>query len=172
MSIYLKKISLEDKEIVEKLKKEIEDYDGNFEGFSILKTLDNYDEFYNRLVMNETPINVDYSPQFTYLAFNQDDYLIGVAVLRTELKGELFNYGGNVGYLVRPGERKKGYGSEILKESLILLKEKYNVNFVVLGCNKNNIGSSKVIINNGGKLIEEVIDPDNGELMQIYHINI
>ena len=163
---------MEDKEIVEKLKKEIEDYDGNFEGFSILKTLDNYDEFYNRLVMNETPINVDYSPQFTYLAFNQDDYLIGVAVLRTELKGELFNYGGNVGYLVRPGERKKGYGSEILKESLILLKEKYNVNFVVLGCNKNNIGSSKVIENNGGVYSNDFFEIRDEQVYKKYTRNL
>ena len=52
-----------------------------------------------------------------------------------------------------------------------ILKE-YKINTVVISCAKDNIGSSKVIINNGGKLIEEIIDPDNGELMHIYHLKI
>ena len=123
MDIYLRKINYNDKEIIEDLKTEIEEYDNNFEGFSILKTLNYYNEFYDKLISNEKPINNNYSPQVTYLAFNQDNHLIGVAVLRTELKGELINYGGNVGYLVRPSERNKGYGKRILRESLNLLKE-------------------------------------------------
>ena len=59
----------------------------------------------------------------------------------------------------------------MLQMAFPILKE-YKINTVVISCAKDNIGSSKVIINNKGKLIEEVINPDNGELMQIYHIDI
>lgn len=172
MNIYLRKITFNDKKIIENLKKEIEEYDYNFEGFSILKTLDDYNEFYNRLIKNETPTNKDYSPQFTYLAFNEDNLLIGVAVLRPELKGELPNYGGNVGYIIRPSERKKGYGNKILREALILLKEKYNVNFVVLGCNKNNIASSKVIENNGGIYSNDFFEDRDNQTYRKYIKNL
>lgn len=167
MNIYLRKITFDDKEIIEDLKKEIENYDSDFEGFSILSTMTDYTEFYQKLIANETPTNKAYSPQFTYLAFNENNELVGISVLRSKLKGELTNYGGNVGYLVRPSERKKGYGSKILKESLIILKEKYNVNFVVLGCRMDNIASIKVIENNGGIYCNDFLEK-NGNIYRRY----
>ena len=172
MNIYLRKITFDDKEIIEDLKNEIEEYDSNFEGFNILKTLDNYNEFYNRVIANETPTNREYSPQYTYLAFNENNHLIGVAVLRPELKGELSNYGGNVGYLIRPSQRKKGYGNQILKASLKLLKEEYHINFVVLGCNVNNIASSKVIQNNGGIYSNDFFESRDKQTYQKYTRNL
>lgn len=114
-----------------------------------------------KLISNENPTNKDYSPQYTYLVFDNQE-LIGVAVLRTELKGNLVNYGGNVGYIVRPSKRRKGYGTLLLKEALNILKNQYNLNDVVLGCRNNNIGSSKVIENNGAIFVNEYFEESNG----------
>jgi len=161
MKVVLRKITLNDKNIIEELKKEIEEYDSDFEGFSILKSMKDFENFYDKLISNETPNNKDYSPQYTYLAFDNND-LVGVVVLRTELKGHLVNYGGNVGYIVRPSKRKKGYGSLILKEGLKILKEKFKVDYVVLGCRNNNIGSKKVIENNGASFVNEYYEELNG----------
>lgn len=168
MYVLLRKVTYDDKRIIEDLKKEIESYDCDFEGFSILSNMSDYSSFYEKLIANESPVNENYSPQFTYLAFDKDNYLIGVSVLRTELKGELVNYGGNVGYLVRPSKRKQGYGSKILEGSLKLLKEKYNVNFVVLGCRVDNIGSSKVIENNGAVYSNDFFEQKNGMTFKKY----
>jgi len=168
VKISLRKITSDDKKNIEDLKQEIQNYDGDYEGFSILSNLQDYSEFYKMVISNEKPVNINYSPQFTYLAFDENNNLVGVTVLRTELKGELVNYGGNVGYLVRPSKRRRGYGSKILEESLKILKEKYNVDFVVLGCRIDNIGSSKVIENNGGIYSNNFFEEKNGKMFKKY----
>ena len=54
-------------------------------------------------------IDPDFSPQTTFGVF-VDGKLVGGFNLRHVLKGVLINHGGNLGYLIRPSERKKGYG--------------------------------------------------------------
>jgi len=57
----------------------------------------------------------------------------------------------------------------MLSMALPIMKE-YGINPVVITCVKENIGSVKTIIKNDGKLMEEVIEPDTGEMVQVYHI--
>ena len=99
------------------------------------------------------------------------DRLIGGISIR--FKRTLQNVGtdGHSGYGIRPSERRKGYASAMLSLALPIMKE-YGIDPVVITCAKENVGSAKTIIKNGGKLMEEVIDPDNGELVQIYHIKL
>ena len=47
--------------------------------------------------------------------------------------------------------------------------KKLGIKRVLICCNKDNIGSKKSIINNGGVLENEVLD-DNGVIMQRYWI--
>ena len=161
MQIVLRKLELNDENIIIDLKKEIEDSDNDFEGFSILKSMDNFDDFYKKIISNENPVDKAYSPVFVYLAFDNSE-LIGIVVLRTELKGNLVNYGGNVGYLVRPSKRKKGYGTLMLKEALKILKNEYKVDYVVLGCRVDNIGSAKVIEKNDATFVNTYYEANNG----------
>ena len=100
-----------------------------------------------------------------------DNYVIGAISIRFKRTLETAGIDGHVGFGIRPSKRNKGYATTMLQMAFPILKE-YKINTVVISCAKDNIGSLKVIINNGGKLIEEVIDPDNGELMQIYHLKI
>lgn len=53
----------------------------------------------------------------------------------------------------------------MLKLALYRCKEK-GMKKVLITCNKNNIGSSKTMIKNGGILENEVLE--NGELIQRY----
>lgn len=165
--IYLREICLEDEGLIINLKKEIESYDNDFEGFSILKDMNDFNCLYKKLEANKCPSDINYSPQITFLAFNEEDKLIGISNIRTKLIGELINYGGNVGYIVRPSERKKGYGSKILKESLEILK-KYGLKEVVLGCRIDNIASSKVIENNGGIFSNNYYEKKNNKTFKKY----
>ena len=49
--------------------------------------------------------------------------------------------------------------------------KKLGINRVMMACNKDNIGSAKSIINNGGILEDEFIDSD-GEVAQRYWITL
>lgn len=73
-------------------------------------------------------------------------------------------------YGIRPSERNKGYASKMLSLALLIMKS-YGINLVVLSCAKTNFSLAKTIVKNGGKMVEEVMDEDNGETMQIYHLH-
>lgn len=77
---------------------------------------------------------------------------------------------GHSGYGIRPSERRKGYAVKMLSLALPIMKE-YGINPVVISCAKDNVGSAKTIRKNGGRFIREAID-DDGEVVQIYHIEV
>lgn len=55
---------------------------------------------------------IAYVPSVTYLAAREkDDRLVGIMDFRRRLNQNLLNYGGNIGYSVRPSERGKGYAA-------------------------------------------------------------
>ena len=73
-------------------------------------------------------------------------------------------------YGIRPTERNKGYATKMLQQALPIMKS-HRINPVVITCDKENIGSSKVILKNGGLFVEEVIDEKTGRIIHIYNIN-
>ena len=115
-----------------------------------ISRIEDFDEFFQVLERNKHQelIKPNYSPQITFGVF-VDEKLIGGFNLRYELKGNLINHGGNIGYLVRPSERRKGYGTIILNCALKEAKE-IGLGKVLVTCRKENIASSKVIEKNGG----------------------
>ena len=97
------------------------------------------------------------------------DRLLGAVNIRHELNEHLLKCGGHIGDGIRPSERRKGYATEMIRLALLECK-KLGINRVLICCNKDNIGSKKSIINNGGVLENEVID-DDGAIMQRYCID-
>ena len=84
-----------------------------------------------------------------------DGIPIGTCNLRHELNEFLENYGGHIGYSVRPSQRNKGYGSQMLQ--LALQKAKgLEIERVLITCDDDNIASARVIEKNGGKLADVV----------------
>ncbi len=77
------------------------------------------------------------------------DRYIGTVLLRHQLDSSSRNIGGNISYEIRPTERRKGYGTEILKLSLLEAKE-IGLEKVLLTCDEDNIASKKIILKNGG----------------------
>lgn len=94
---------------------------------------------------------------------------VGHTNIRHELTKKLKNYGGNIGYYIRPTERKKGYGTKIL-ELALKKAQKIGLRKVLITCSDNNIGSIKIIEKNGGKLRNKVQTEDG--LVRRYYINI
>jgi predicted acetyltransferase len=74
-------------------------------------------------------------------------------------------------YSVRPSERRKGYATEMLRLGLMKLKD-LGVSKVLLTCDKDNIGSAKVIQNNKAILENELLDEDTKKIIQRYWIKM
>ena len=98
------------------------------------------------------------------------DRLIGAVDIRHYLNERLLRDGGHIGDGVRPSERRKGYATEMIRLALIECG-KLGINKVLMICNKDNIGSAKSIIRNGGVLENEITDPD-GVTEQRYWITL
>ena len=108
-------------------------------------------------------------PAHTYFLVLDNKKIIGAVNIRHYLNDYLLNFGGHIGYGVRPSERKKGYASLMLSMALPIAKE-LGINKALITCDKNNVGSAKTIINNGGVLENEVLD--DGEITQRYWIEV
>ncbi len=93
-----------------------------------------------------------YVPQTIYWLYDHGKP-VGYGKLRHYLNEYLLQYGGHIGYVIRPSERKKGYGKILLKELLIKAKEK-QIDRVLVTCDDDNTGSIKVIESNNGELAE------------------
>lgn len=105
-----------------------------------------------------------------YLCFDENK-LIGLLSIRYELSQSLTPKYGDIGYGVRPSERKKGYATRMLQYALSVCKEK-GKDKVVLGCYKDNPASAATIRKNGGVLIEENSNYADGKVSQYYLVNL
>lgn len=85
-----------------------------------------------------------------------DDEMIGATNIRHKLNDRLRQIGGHIGYGIRPSKRMKGHATELLKHALNIAKE-MKISKALLTCDKDNVGSAKTIMNNGGILDSEDI---------------
>ena len=100
----------------------------------------NYDSWLEHL--NEQP-SIGKVPSNKYFAVRiQDNSIVGMGMLRTELNDYLKQYEGHIGYSVRPTEQNQGYATEILH---LLLEEahKTGIDEVLVTCDIENKASAK-----------------------------
>lgn len=78
---------------------------------------------------------------------------------------------GHIGYSIRPSERRKGYGNNMLN---LALKECANARMeeVSISCLQSNTASEKIILNNGGVFDCEWIDEVTKEKANKYWIKL
>lgn len=99
-----------------------------------------------------------YVPSEVFLAVRQTDHaVVGIIDFRHPLSDFLFHFGGNIGYSIRPSERRKGYATKMLALLLPICRE-FGENQVLLTCDKDNEASRNVIISNHGILENEIED--------------
>ena len=89
------------------------------------------------------------------LVADVDGVVVGRASLRFELNEFLRTLGGHIGYAVRPQFRRRGYATEILRQSVDLLGAR-GISPVLVTCDDDNLASAKVIEANGG-VLESVV---------------
>ncbi len=111
----------------------------------------------------------DFVPAHTYFLVSEDGKIIGAVNIRHYLNEHLLMAGGHIGYGIRPSERRKGYASLMLSLALPIAKE-LGIDKALITCDKDNIGSAKTIVSNGGVLENEV--EEDGNIIQRYWVEI
>jgi predicted acetyltransferase len=89
-----------------------------------------------------------------------DGDIVGRTSVRFVLNEFLRTIGGHIGYAVRPAFRRRGYATEILRQSLDIARAR-GISPVLVTCDVDNIGSRRVIEANGG-VLEGIFDAEPG----------
>jgi predicted acetyltransferase len=100
-----------------------------------------------------------------------NNQVVGKIGLRHELNENLAEFGGHIGYEVRPSFRRKGTAKEILKRVLQTPKAK-EIGKLLLTCSPDNIASIKTILSNGGILTKTVYVEKWQRYTSYYWINL
>ena len=137
--------------------------------------IENYDEWLELLKNNSKKETVQDNYAVTTQFFGireRDNKIVGMINIRHELANDfLRKYGGNIGYGIRPTERKKGYATQMLDQALKYCKEEIKLEKVMIGCYKENEASKRTILNVGG-ILEKELETENGKIAQVYWIKL
>ena len=110
-------------------------------------------------------------PDSTYFALDkQRNIFVGAVNIRHKLNEKLLFDGGHIGDGIRPSERHKGYGTQMVKLALNKCKA-LNINKVLMVCDASNEWSRRTIVKNGG-VLENTVTDDKGRVMERYWIKL
>jgi predicted acetyltransferase len=104
----------------------------------------------------------------TFLVADVDGRMVGRVSVRHRLNDWLLHEGGHIGYAVVPGERRKGYATDILRHGLAVARAA-GVSDVLVCCDEGNVASSTVIVRGGGRL-ESTVVGSSGRRVERYWI--
>ncbi len=128
-----------------------------------------FDNYLKHLELKEA--TKDWVPDSVLFLLDEDrNHLLGAVNIRHYLNDGLLKEGGHIGDGIRPSERRKGYATELVRLALIECR-KLGVHRVLMTCDKDNIGSVKSIVRNGGVLENEFVNAE-GKTEQRYWIEI
>ena len=105
------------------------------------------------LALRETPRPDGKVPETTLWWVDGDEYL-GRLSIRHELTAPLREFGGHIGYVVRPSARRKGHAAAMLAAALPITGG-LGIDPALLTCDADNEGSRRVIESNGGILEDQ-----------------
>ena len=108
--------------------------------------------------------------QFIYVR-ETDGRVVGMLQIRHCLNENLRKFGGHIGYSVRPDERRKGYAAVMLKAALPRCRE-LGISDVLITCFRDNEGSRRTILRNGGVYESTVHEPEQDRDLERYWIHV
>lgn len=174
MSLKLKKLTKDDynqlSEMIDEWVKDQKENHTNHSPWAIFKNdYHDFDYYLEHLeIKEERDGRVPDSVYF--LVDDQSNHFLGAVNIRHYLNEGLLLSGGHIGDGIRPSERRKGYGTLIIQLALEKCRE-LGIDRVLMTCDKDNIGSAKAIMKNGGILENEFVNED-GVVEQRYWIDL
>lgn len=97
-----------------------------------------------------------------------DDDIVGRVHLRHELTDALLEVGGHLGYGVRPGFRRRGFATQMLRQGLEVVRG-LGIDRALVTCDDDNPGSIRTIEACGG-VLEDKRPREDGTLTRRYWI--
>lgn len=175
---YLEKPSLERKEEIFEYINEFVEYNSDINGTGGLDKIIEGCTFEQALARCLSMKDEDYAKKInrcqskTFLLIRENDNrIVGTINVRWNLTEAMKQFGGNIGYGIRPTERRKGYN----KINLYLgmqEAQKLGLDRVMLDCDVNNLGSDRTLKALGGVLERTEVDPADGILTNVYWFDV
>lgn len=155
-------------------RREFLEYGGSMDGCGSLRHFENVCDWLDdteRFSKRETvPENRVQATQFIYVR-ESDGKMVGAIQVRHYFNDYLRDYGGHIGYSVRPSERRKGYATAMLRDVLPYCSE-IGLDKVMISCDDDNEGSRRTILKNGGIYSETVHEPNEDVMIEKYWIDL
>ena len=159
---------------IQSYRKEFLDSGDSMDGTGDLRKFDDPREWIDYVEKHKNPQTVPEgrvpSTQFIFVR-EEDSKIVGMIDIRHHLNEFLEMFGGHIGYSVAPSERRKGYATQMLKEALSVCKD-LGIRKVLITCIKDNEGSRRTILNNGGMYESTVYEPDENVFLERYWIDL
>lgn len=175
---YLEKPSVDRKREIMEYINELAEYNSDTNGIGALSKIFEGYTFEQALQRCLNMENKDYAEKWgrcqsrTFLLIRENDNkIVGVINIRWNLSESMLQFGGHIGYGIRPTERRKGYN----KINLYLgLKEckKHGITEAELWCNRSNVGSSSTMKALGGVLSKSVYNEEKNIYIDKYVIDV
>ncbi|GAA4623025.1 GNAT family N-acetyltransferase [Cellulomonas oligotrophica] len=104
----------------------------------------------------------------TFLVGVVDGVIVGRVSVRHRLNAWLAQYGGHIGYAVRPAYRRQGHATALLRAGLVHCAA-LGIDQALVTCADTNVASARTIEGCGGAL-QDVVDGDDGRPTRRYLI--
>jgi predicted acetyltransferase len=153
--ILLRKPSIQDNDEITKFKSEFSAVGENrIPGSGGLERYEDFQIWIASLDLLEAGLIPETVPTSIFLVVNTEDHVVGTISLRHYLTSDLEEFGGHIGYAIKPSERCKGYAKEALQELLRTKASSYPKLWIM--CEEDNEPSKKVIQDNHGVFMSRI----------------
>ncbi len=150
------------------------EFGGSMDGCGSLRRFDDIEDWFKQVEAYKkaetTPPDRVPCTQFIYVR-EADRRVVGVIQIRHYFNEYLEKYAGHIGYSVRPDERRKGYATAMLRETLPYCRT-LGIQDVLITCVVGNEGSRRTILHNGGVYESTVHEPEMGRDLERYWIHL
>lgn len=131
---------------------------------------EDHGQFAQRVLDYETVDRPHFVRETVYWPTREGE-VVGRIALRHSLNEGLKEFGGHIGYEVRPSCRRQGIARDMLRRILETSKAR-EIGKILLTCAPENIASNKTILANGGVLEKTVFVKERNRQTNYYWINL